>query len=205
MTARRPDAAGLAAATQAVLAGQPVVVPTDTVYGLAVRAGDAPAIDQIFALKRRPAERAIAVLVSGIAQASELANITPSERLLAEAFWPGALTLVVERRADADPTIGRPDGTVGLRCPANPFVRDLAEAVGPLATTSANLSGQTTPPEAIDAAEQLDGDVQVVIDGGTVGGDASTVAQVQPDGSIVIFREGPITLADMAEVLVHST
>ena len=205
MTARRPDAAGLAAATEAVLSGQPVVVPTDTVYGLAVRAGDGPAIDQIFALKQRPAERAIAILVSGIAQASELANITPSERLLAEAFWPGALTLVVERRADADPTIGRPDGTVGLRCPANPFVRELADAVGPLATTSANLSGQTTPPEALDAAEQLDGEVQVVIDGGTVGGDASTVARVQPDGSIVIFREGPIALAEMTEVLAHAT
>ena len=155
----KPDASGLAAAIEAIKAGEPVVLPTDTVYGLAVRAGDPDALDRVFALKRRPAERSIAVLVGDVDQAAELALINKYERRIADRCWPGALTLVLNRLETVDPSIGREDGTVGVRCPDNAFVRMLALAAGPLATTSANISGEPTPVVANEAAAALDGTV----------------------------------------------
>ena len=118
----RTDAAGLAAAIEALNSGEPIVVPTDTVYGLAVRAGDAAALDRVFALKRRPAERSVAVLVGDVDQAAEFVALNSYERRVADTCWPGALTLVLNRLETADTSIGRDDGTVGVRCPDNPFV-----------------------------------------------------------------------------------
>lgn len=196
----KPNAAGLAAAIDAITAGLPVVLPTDTVYGLAVRAGDQPAVDRLFELKRRPVERAIAVLVGDATQAGEIAHLNRFERRVVAACWPGALTLVLNRLASADPSIGRADGTVGVRCPNNSFVRMLALAVGPLATTSANLSGEPTPVEATAAAAALDGDVSVTIDGGPCEGSASTVARVDHDGDIMILRAGAYTQTDLERI-----
>ena len=198
----RTDAAGLAAAIEALNSGEPIVVPTDTVYGLAVRAGDAAALDRVFALKRRPAERSVAVLVSDIDQATEFAALNTYERRVADGCWPGALTLVLNRLATADTSIGRSDGTVGVRCPDNPFVRMLALAVGPLATTSANLSGEPTPVEAAAAVEALDGSVGTAIDGGRCEGVASTVARIDIDGDIVVLRQGQYSQSDL-EAIAH--
>lgn len=195
-----PDAAGLAAATEALQAGRPIVVPTDTVYGLAVRAGDPEALEQIFALKRRPTERSVAVLVADAGQASEFAALNEYERRVADTCWPGDLTLVLNRLATADASIGRDDGTVGVRCPDNPFVRMLTLAVGPLSTTSANLSGESTPVDAAAAAEALDGEVAVTIDGGPCTGQASTVARVDIDGGILILRQGRLTQRDLERI-----
>lgn len=193
----KPDAAGLTAAIDAVTAGLPIVLPTDTVYGLAVRAGDEPAVERLFQLKRRPAERSIAILVGDAQQAAEFAHLNRYERRVVEECWPGALTLVLNRLASADPSIGRADGTVGVRCPNNSFVRMLALAVGPLATTSANLSGEPTPVDATGAAAALDGDVSVTIDGGPCEGSASTVARVDHDGDIMILRTGTYSQSDL--------
>jgi L-threonylcarbamoyladenylate synthase len=198
----KPDATGLAAAIEALNSGEPIVVPTDTVYGLAVRAGDAAALDRVFALKRRPAERSVAVLVSDIDQATEFAALNTYERRVADGCWPGALTLVLNRLATADTSIGRSDGTVGVRCPDNPFVRMLALAVGPLATTSANLSGEPTPVEAAAAVEALDGSVGTAIDGGRCEGVASTVARIDIDGDIVVLRQGQYSQSDL-EAIAH--
>jgi len=198
----KPDATGLAAAIEALNSGEPIVVPTDTVYGLAVRAGDAAALDRVFALKRRPAERSVAVLVSDIDQAAEFAALNTYERRVADGCWPGALTLVLNRLATADTSIGRSDGTVGVRCPDNPFVRMLALAVGPLATTSANLSGEPTPVEAAAAVEALDGSVGTAIDGGRCEGVASTVARIDIDGDIVVLRQGQYSQSDL-EAIAH--
>jgi tRNA threonylcarbamoyl adenosine modification protein (Sua5/YciO/YrdC/YwlC family) len=188
------DAAGLEAAAAALRAGEPIVVPTDTVYGLAVIAGDAAALDRLFELKRRPRERSIAVLVADRAQAESLAAFTPGAIEAGDAHWPGALTLVVDRHAQIDASVGRDDGTVGVRCPGHDFVRALAHEVGPLATTSANLSGEATPEEAVAAAEALDGDVAVIVDGGVCRGTASTVARIAEDGVVTVFRQGEIEL-----------
>ena len=196
----KPDAAGLGAAIDAIAAGLPVVVPTDTVYGLAVRAGDQAAVERLFQLKRRPAERSIAILVGDVQQAAEIAHLNRFEQRVVEECWPGALTLVLNRLASADPTIGREDGTVGVRCPDNAFVRMLALAVGPLATTSANLSGEPTPIEAASAAAALDGDVSITIDGGPCQGSASTVARVDHDGDIMILRAGAYTQSDLERI-----
>jgi len=196
----KPDAAGLSAAIDAIKAGEPIIIPTDTVYGLAVLAGDVTGLDRIFALKRRPTERSIAVLVGDVDQAAELAALNKFERRVAAQCWPGALTLVLNRLETADPTIGRADGTVGVRCPNNAFVRMLALAVGPLATTSANISGEPTPSEAAEAAAALDGAVVVSIDGGRCAGQASTVARVDHDGDVMVFREGEYTQNELEKL-----
>jgi len=196
-----PDAEGLAKAVEAIQAGHPIVVPTDTVYGLAVQAGDPVALDQVFALKRRPLERSIAVLVADVDQAAELAHLNPFEQRAASTCWPGALTLVLKRLDTVDASLGRDDGTIGVRCPGHPFVRDLAHAVGPLATTSANLSGEPTPVEATAAAAALDGLVAITIDGGPCEGQASTVARIDATGQVTVFRQGTITQADLEEIV----
>lgn len=196
----KPDATGLAAAIEALNSGEPIVVPTDTVYGLAVRAGDAAALDRVFALKRRPAERSVAVLVGDVDQAAEFVALNSYERRVADTCWPGALTLVLNRLETADTSIGRDDGTVGVRCPDNPFVQMLALAVGPLATTSANISGEPTPVEAVDAARALDGSVAVVIDGGRCEGVSSTVARVDICGDVMVLRQGLYSQHDLEEI-----
>lgn len=188
------DDAGLDAAADAIERGAPVVLPTDTVYGLAVRAGDPVALDAVFALKQRPADRSIAVLVADYAQATTLASFTDAAEQAASAHWPGALTLVADRLSHVDASIGRDDGTVGIRCPGHDFVRALAARVGPLATTSANLSGSETPTEALAAAGALDGVVAVIVDGGSCEGLASTVARFSPDGTLTVFRQGAVSL-----------
>ena len=188
----RVDEAGLDAAVAALLGGQPIVVPTDTVYGLAVIAGDPVALDRVFELKRRPPDRSIAVLVAGLDQAVTIGTFGERARMVALRHWPGGLTLVVDRLDGVDPSIGRADGTVGIRCPDEEFVRKLATRVGPLATTSANLSGEPTPAEAIEAAARLDGSVALIVDDGPRHGRASTVARIDDDGSVVVFREGAI-------------
>lgn len=190
-----PDADGLVAAAAALRAGQPIVVPTDTVYGLAVIAGDPAALDRLFELKQRPRERSIAVLVADRSQAETLAAFNAAAAAAADAHWPGALTLVVDRHEHIDDSVGRDDGTVGVRCPGHEFVRALAAEVGPLATTSANLSGQDTPEGALAAADALDGDVAVVVDGGACAGTASTVARIADDGTVTVFRQGEIELS----------
>lgn len=196
-----PDPAGLAAAVDALRQGRPIVVPTDTVYGLAVRAGDPVALDELFVLKRRPAERSIAVLVADAAQAAQIAKLSEHDRRAADAFWPGDLTLVLDRLPGVDPSIGRHDATVGVRCPGGSFVRELARAVGPISTTSANISGAETPDEAVEAAAMLDGHVAVIVDGGPCAGSASTVARLDVDGAVTVFRQGRITAEQLERVV----
>lgn len=193
------DPAAVEAVAEALRAGRPVVMPTDTVYGLAAIATDPAAIDELFELKNRPAERAIAVLVADTEQAASIAHTTREERVLMDRFWPGALTLVVHRREDVL-GIGAVDGTVGLRSPDDPFALAVLHAVGPLATTSANLSGEPTPTDAAAAVAALAGDVHCAVDGGPRSGSASTVARIGPDG-LEIFRAGPISESDIRAVL----
>ncbi len=187
-----PDDAGIQAAASALRKGKPVVIPTDTVYGLAALASDAAAVDRLFELKQRPADRSIAVLVAHRKQAETIAVFAAAERRIVEQLWPGALTLVVRRRDDAPSHIGRVDGTVGVRSPGLAVVRALAEQVGPLATTSANRSGCETPAEAVAAAADLAGPVAVVIDAGRCVGTPSTVARVDDHGIIAVLREGSV-------------
>ena len=190
------DAAGLDAAVAAISAGHPIIIPTDTVYGLAVIAGDRDALERLFRLKNRPEDRSVAVLVSDLDQAEALGHFSDPARAAAIEHWPGALTLVAERRAYIADCVGSEDGTIGIRCPGHPFVRELARRVGPLSTTSANLSGRPTPGDPVRAAAGLAGPVALIVDGGRGGDVASTVARIDDDGTVTIFRLGDVDLDD---------
>lgn len=183
------DAIALDAAEAALRAGGAVVLPTDTVYGLAALPGHE---DVLYALKDRPGSVPIAVLVADAAQAAIAGLLGPAATRLADAFWPGPLTVVV-------PTV---DGTttVGLRCPDHEFLRALAARVGPLPTTSANRHGDATPPTAVEAATALVGDPALVVDGGVCGGVASTVVDVTGD-DVRILREGALPADDVLAAL----
>jgi L-threonylcarbamoyladenylate synthase len=175
------DPRGLDAAETALRAGAAIVVPTDTVYGLAALSSS---IDVLYALKGRPESVPIAVLVESFEQAAAVVTMSVIAERLAHAFWPGPLT-IVGSRLDGE-------GTVGVRCPDHAFVRDLTARVGALAVTSANRHGEATPLEARAAAASLTGDVALIIDGGPCGGVASTVVDAtQPE--LTILRAGPIT------------
>lgn len=199
---RVPDGpAGRAATIQALRAGAVVAVPTDTVYGIGVALDTPGGIERLFAAKSRPPDKAIALLLANAEQAAEIGELGEAARVLAAAFWPGGLTLVVPRRTDRPLPAALTGGalapgaipTVGLRVPDHEAPRALAAALGPLPTTSANRSGE---PEARDADEierLLGHSIDLVLDGGpAAGGPASTVVDVTgPEPRIL--RAGAIT------------
>lgn len=177
--------------------GRPVVVPTDTVYGIAALVDG---LGHLRDLKRRPPSRAIPLLVGGPSDLEDLAaELSAAERALAEAFWPGPLTIVVAARPSRLRAMVSDDDTVGVRCPAATLVRSIAAEVGPLPTTSANLHGESTPADAAGVAAALGAPDLLVVDGGLLSGGASTVVRVHagPRPSLEILREGPIAGAEL--------
>jgi L-threonylcarbamoyladenylate synthase len=194
------DEAGRASAIRVLRAGGVVAMPTDTVYGIGVDLSVAGGLGRLFEAKRRPPDRAIMLLLADAAQAGILAAWPPAAAVLAEAFWPGGLTLVLPQRSGvalpAELTGGR--DTIGLRVPDHASPRALAAAVGPLPVTSANVSGL---PEARTAAEiltQLGDAIDLVLDGGpSRGGPASTVVDCTGERPRIL-RSGAIDAADIA-------
>lgn len=183
----------------ALQAGQVVVLPTDTVYGLAALPTDASAIEQLFALKGRAADTPLAVLCASAEQALELAAAPDAVRAAAQRWWPGPLTLVVTRRAGVGLHLGEPPDTIGLRVPDHDLVLAVAAAVGPIAATSANRHGEPSAVTAAHAEAALGAEgLGLVVDGGTLAPTASTV--VDATGPIWnILREGPIRGADVID------
>jgi L-threonylcarbamoyladenylate synthase len=178
-----------------------VAFPTDTVYGLAAPAFDAEAVERIYAAKGRSAEKAIPVLIGSIGDIRLIAGeVSDYCTTLATRFWPGPLTLVVRKGSRVPAAVAR-DETVGIRQPDHPMALRLLDRAGPLATTSANLSGAASPQTAADVSLQLDGRIDLILDGGpTPGGVASTV--VDCTGSAPrILREGPISLQTITSAL----
>ena len=192
------DAADVVVRTaDALLAGDAVVVPTDTVYGLAVAASLPGATAAVFAIKGRPGTVPLAVLVDSLDQALELCEPpSPAVQRLVARWWPGPLTVVLRRRADSVVELGGDGTTVGVRCPDHELVRALARRVGPLATTSANRHGEATPTKASEVAAQLGDGVALVVDGGQIEGVASTVVD-GTDPSLPVLRAGPISQEDV--------
>lgn len=182
----------------ALTAGGVIVLPTDTVYGLAALPGDRSATDRLFRLKGRSERTPLAVLCASSDQALELvAGELATELAGATApWWPGPLTVVAPRRVGVFLYLGEPDTTIGLRVPDHDLVRVLAEQVGPIAATSANRHGAATPPTAREAATGLLGPVDLVVDGGPLPGGASTVVDATARPWRVL-REGPITAHDL--------
>jgi L-threonylcarbamoyladenylate synthase len=191
------DPAVVTRAADLLRAGEAVVVPTDTVYGLAAVPTVPGATDRLFALKGRAVDVPVAVLCRDADQALELADpasLGPDVRRIARRLWPGPLTLVLPRRPGLALALGHPPTTVGVRCPDHDLVRALAGEVGPLATTSANRHGEPTPPTAAGVAASLGGGVPLVVDGGRCSGAPSTVVDATGP-SWRVLREGTVTLA----------
>lgn len=172
----QPDDLQLAA--DALATGEVIAVPTDTVYGVAVLASVPGAADLVFAAKQRPRDVTLPVLVSGADQALRIAkDIGEVERAWMDAFWPGALTIVVDRATDFHADLGDNRQSVGIRCPANPAVRQLCTDLGPLAVTSANLHKQPPATSVKEVVDAFGGRIRVVVDGGECRGVPSTVAR----------------------------
>jgi L-threonylcarbamoyladenylate synthase len=200
---RLADAAGIAEAARILESGGLVAVPTETVYGLAARADSAEAVAKIYAAKGRPDFNPLIVHVAGVEQAARYAKFSPQALALAEAHWPGPLTLVLPRRRDVTlaPAVTAGLPTVALRAPAHPVMRALLAAVDfPLAAPSANRSGFISPTCAAHVLASLDGRIDMVLDGGaTPAGVESTIVAVRADGSVEELRPGPLQIGTRGE------
>lgn len=191
----------IAQALEVLKRGDLVAFPTDTVYGIGALAFDAAAVENIYSAKDRPVDKAIPILIGGPEDLDKVtADIPPIAAKLAARFWPGALTLVVPKHPNL-PEVVSTTPTVGVRVPDHPVARALLRAAGPMAVTSANLSGQASPKTAEEVSRQLNGRIPLILDGGeTPGGVPSTVVNclgTEP----AILREGPVTLKDIQFVL----
>lgn len=183
--------------------GHPVAIPTETVYGLAANALHAHAVEQIFAVKGRPADNPLIVHVGEQAQVNELAEpLSQVEQRLIELFWPGPLTLVLKAKPAAIPDVVRAGlDTVAVRQPKHPVALAIIRASGvPLAAPSANLSGRPSPTKAEHVLDDFLGNIAAVVDGGpTADGIESTVVRYMDD-ALYILRAGTIT----AEMLMEA-
>jgi L-threonylcarbamoyladenylate synthase len=198
---------GTRLARQAVAKGQLVVIPTDTVYGVAADAFSPAAVALLLEAKGRGRQSPPPVLIPSAATIDGLAdNVPPQVRALAEAFWPGGLTIVLDAQPSLRWDLGDTQGTVAVRVPAHPVALELLAETGPLAVSSANLTGQPAATTAQGAHDQLGARVEVYLDGGTAtAGQASTIIDATPlqrgIGGVRILRDGVVSAAQLREVL----
>jgi L-threonylcarbamoyladenylate synthase len=185
---------GIQRAFAELRAGGVVVLPTDTVYGIAANAFDKAATAKIFAIKKRPRSLPLPVLVSRPRQAWALcSDIPPYASELAAAFWPGALTLILRSVEGLDWDLGDEDGTIAVRMPAHSDLIALLEKVGPVACTSANLSGEPTPDRVAEIKSKLGDTVGIYLDGGPAKADRGSTIVDCTGSEPRIIREGPIS------------
>jgi tRNA threonylcarbamoyl adenosine modification protein (Sua5/YciO/YrdC/YwlC family) len=200
--ARQPDRTdGLAAAASAVRAGRLVVIPTDTVYGIGADAFSSTAVRSLLAAKNRGPDMPVGVLVGSWSTIDGLVLSVPRPaRLLIEAFWPGDVSIVLPHAPSLSWDLGS-SGTVMLRMPLHPVAIELLREVGPMAVSSANVSGKSPATSVDDAREQLGESVAVYLDGGPSGDPVpSTVVDLSGDEPVVL-REGAVSVAAISEAL----
>jgi L-threonylcarbamoyladenylate synthase len=188
----------IAEAAALILAGEPVAVPTETVYGLAADATNADAVARIYEAKGRPSFNPLIVHVPDLADAQRIGEFDAQALALAEQHWPGPLTLVVPLRADARvaaiASAGLP--TIGLRVPAHPAMQALLRAVErPLAAPSANASGAISPTRAEHVLSSLGGRIPLIIDGGPTERGLESTIIAATGGPLRLLRPGPIEIA----------
>jgi L-threonylcarbamoyladenylate synthase len=183
--------------------GEPVVFPTETVYGLGAPVFDEKAILKIFAIKKRPSDNPLIVHVFSIEQALALCTSPPPAFwILANRFWPGPLTLVLEKSDLVPAAVSAGHPTIAIRMPSHPIALELIRKVGqPLAAPSANLSGRPSPTRASDAAEDLKGRVQLILDGGEcqIGIESTVLSLASP--TPVLLRPGTISKGEIEDAL----
>lgn len=190
-------------ALKTLRAGESVVFPTDTVYGVGCDLWRPDAIEHLYWAKRRPKQMPIPVLVSAPKYTHEVARDIPlSFEEVVDRFWPGGLTVILPRRSSVPPILCAGGDTIAVRMPAHRWGLELMEkAGGALAVTSANLSGRPAATTAQETLDDLEGRVSLVIDGGECpGGMASTIVDLTQDPPLVL-RTGPLELDDLREVL----
>ena len=182
-------------------AGGLVAFPTDTVYGVGALAFDGKAIESIYAAKDRPAEKAIPILISDVQELNKVGiNIPEVAHKLASRFWPGPLTILVPKQSNLPEAVSA-TSTVGVRVPDFEVARALLRAAGPMAVTSANISGGQSPVSAEEVYGQLAGRIPLIIDGGrTPGGVPSTLVDCT-GAELKVLREGPISLEELYTAL----
>ncbi|MBC7519054.1 MAG: threonylcarbamoyl-AMP synthase [Microbacteriaceae bacterium] len=209
---------GMRLARAAIGRGDLVVIPTDTVYGLAANAFDVAAVQKLLDAKGRSRQAPPPVLIPGIPTLDALTEQVPPEvRTLVAKFWPGGLTVILPARSSLHWDLGETGGTVALRMPSNRIALELLSETGPLAVSSANLSGETAATTAVEAERMLGDSVSVYLDGGTAGdtgpdgpptGTGSTIVDATgllvPGGQLRIVREGVIPAGEIfAELAQH--
>jgi len=194
-------AAEIRTALEILQNGGIVAFPTDTVYGLGAVGFDNSAIESIYIAKDRPMEKAIPILIADHDDLERVAmNIPEMARIFTAHFWPGPLTCIVPKKATLPPAVSA-TATVAVRIPDHPDARSLLRAAGPMAVTSANISGQVSPTTAKEVYEQLKGRIPFILDGGkTPGGVPSSLVDCTGE-TPVILREGPIGMAELLAVL----
>ena len=184
-------------AARAVREGELVVLPTDTVYGIAARPDRKKATARLFAAKRRRRDLSLPILVSGPEDAARVAILDDRARALAERFWPGGLTLVLPRAELARRwDLGEVSDTVGVRMPDHGVALALLRTTGPLAVTSANLSAEPTPSDCLGVRANFGQEVAVYLCAGPLGGLASTVVDLS-GAEAKVLREGAIPSSDV--------
>jgi L-threonylcarbamoyladenylate synthase len=190
------------AAVDALEGGDLVVLPTDTVYGIAADAFKADAVQRLLDAKGRGRDMPPPVLISTVETLDALATDVPeSGRQLCQAFWPGALTVICHAQSSLRWDLGETQGTVALRVPDHEETQELLSRTGPLAVSSANLSGRPAALDVYDAEAQLGDWVAVYLDGGTVtGGEPSTIVDLTGDTPYVV-RVGALSLERLREVV----
>lgn len=198
--------AGLREARKAIAQGDLVVIPTDTVYGIAADAFTPVAVEKLLSAKGRTRVSPPPVLIPNIATMDALANSVPDKiRALAEKFWPGGLTIILDAQPSLAWDLGDTEGTVALRMPNNPFALELLAETGPLAVSSANLTGKPAATTAEGAHQQLGDAVRVYLNGGESSTSASTIidatAFARGSGGVRVLRDGAISSAQLREVL----
>ena len=188
-------------ALEVLHAGGLVAFPTDTVYGVGALAFDGKAIESIYAAKNRPIEKAIPILISDAGELEKIGmNIPETVQKLARRFWPGPLTILVPKRLDLPESVSA-TSTIGVRVPDHEVARALLHLTGPMAVTSANISGGQSPVSAEEVYQQLGGRIPLIINGGrTPGGVPSTLVDCTTP-ELKILREGPIGMEELHSAL----
>ena len=195
--------AALEAAREAVAAGRCVVFPTDTVYGIGCAAFDAKAVTGLLDAKKRGRDMPPPVLMAETSMLRALAGQVPeAARKLVARFWPGALTIIVKAQRSLPLDLGETRGTVAVRVPDHDEARALLRRTGPMAVSSANVSGQPAATTAGEARDMLADAVAVYLDGGKApGGEASTIIDFTSDEHGRVLRQGAIALEELRQVV----
>ncbi len=197
---------GMRLARTTIGRGDLVVIPTDTVYGVAADAFNGAGVAKLVAAKGRTRQSPPPVLIPGIPTLDALAEAVPDEvRALVAAYWPGGLTVILPSRSTLTWDLGETRGTVALRMPSHRIALELLSETGPLAVSSANLTGQPPATTAAEAEAMLGDSVSIYLDGGPGGTVASTIVDATgllvPDGKLRIVREGAIANDDIRQIV----